>query len=94
MLPKEQSARELTLGYRDEKITDIPTLMRATMFHTQLSVRARKCLQRLGILTLGELVSRTESELLSSKNFGDTSLQEIKLRLEEHSLALRKFDPV
>jgi DNA-directed RNA polymerase subunit alpha len=59
----------------------------------QLSVRARKCLQRLGILTLGELVSRTESELLSSKNFGDTSLQEIKLRLEEHNLALRKLDP-
>ena len=60
----------------------------------ELSVRARKCLQRLGILTLGELVSRTESELLSSKNFGDTSLQEIKLRLEERSLSLRKLDAV
>lgn len=60
----------------------------------ELSVRARKCLQRLGILTLGDLVSRTESELLSSKNFGETSLQEIKLRLEENGLGLRKLDPV
>jgi DNA-directed RNA polymerase subunit alpha len=69
-------------------------VMNRPVSELELSVRARKCLQRLGILTLGELVSRTESELLSSKNFGDTSLQEIKLRLEEHSLSLRKLDPV
>ena len=72
----------------DQAVTNRP------VSELELSVRARKCLQRLGILTLGELVSRTESELLNSKNFGETSLQEIKLRLEEHGLALRKLDTV
>lgn len=55
----------------------------------ELSVRSRKCLLRLGINTIGELVSRTESELLDSRNFGQTSLKEIKNRLTEMGLALR-----
>lgn len=58
----------------------------------ELSVRARKCLQRLGITTLGELANRSEAELLASKNFGQTSLAEIKLRLVENGLSLRKME--
>ncbi len=92
-LIEERSGRAI-----DETAEKAPTgdqaVTNRSVSELELSVRARKCLQRLGILTLGELVSRTESELLSSKNFGDTSLQEIKLRLEEHSLSLRKLDPV
>jgi DNA-directed RNA polymerase subunit alpha len=55
----------------------------------ELSVRARKCLQRLGISTIGELTQRSEPELLAIKNFGQTSLQEIKRRLSEFGLSLR-----
>ena len=55
----------------------------------ELSVRSRKCLQRLGIATLGELAARTEAELLAIKNFGQTSLNEIKRRLVEMGLSLR-----
>ncbi|UCG33222.1 MAG: tetratricopeptide repeat protein [Phycisphaerales bacterium] len=58
----------------------------------ELSVRSRKCLQRLGIVTLGELASRTEAELLGAKNFGVTSLNEIKQRLAEHGLSLRRLE--
>jgi DNA-directed RNA polymerase subunit alpha len=58
----------------------------------ELSVRARKCLQRLGVSTLGDLAAKTEGELLASKNFGQTSLNEVKLRLAENGLALRKID--
>ncbi len=54
-----------------------------------LSVRSRKCMERLGITTIGQLVNRTEAELLSAKNFGQTSLNEIKQRLEERSLRLK-----
>ena len=54
-----------------------------------LSVRARKCMTRLGIATAGELVARTPDELLSAKNFGVTSLNEIRLKLGEHGLKLR-----
>ena len=54
-----------------------------------LSVRARKCMVRLGITTLGELCSRTADELLSSRNFGVTSLNEVREKLTEHELKLR-----
>ncbi|MED5322777.1 MAG: DNA-directed RNA polymerase subunit alpha C-terminal domain-containing protein [Planctomycetota bacterium] len=54
-----------------------------------LSVRARKALQLLGIGTVGDLAMRTEAELMGVKNFGSTSLDEIKERLELHNLSLR-----
>jgi DNA-directed RNA polymerase subunit alpha len=54
-----------------------------------LSVRARKCMNRLGINTLGELVNRTADELLESKNFGMTSLSEVREKLGQYGLTLR-----
>jgi DNA-directed RNA polymerase subunit alpha len=54
-----------------------------------LSVRARKCMNRLGINTLGELVQRTADELLESKNFGQTSLAEVREKLAQYGLTLR-----
>jgi len=57
-----------------------------------LSVRARKALQLLNIQTLGEVAARTEAELMGVKNFGTTSLEEIKRKLTEHGLSLRTLD--
>ncbi|MFN0132500.1 MAG: DNA-directed RNA polymerase subunit alpha C-terminal domain-containing protein [Phycisphaerales bacterium] len=57
-----------------------------------LSVRARKALQLLNIQTLGDLASHTEAELMGVKNFGATSLQEVKERLAESGLGLRVLD--
>eukprot|EP00475_Leptophrys_vorax_P033302 TRINITY_DN52146_c2_g1_i1.p1 TRINITY_DN52146_c2_g1~~TRINITY_DN52146_c2_g1_i1.p1 ORF type:complete len:453 (-),score=33.27 TRINITY_DN52146_c2_g1_i1:140-1498(-) len=54
-----------------------------------LSVRARKCMARLAISTLGELVQRSPDELLATKNFGVTSLNEIRQQLGEMNLKLR-----
>ncbi len=54
-----------------------------------LSVRARKCMSRLGIQTIGELVRRSADELLECKNFGVTSLKEIRERLQVFSIKLR-----
>ena len=54
-----------------------------------LSVRARKCMNRLGINSLGELVQRTADELLESKNFGMTSLNEVREKLAQYGLTLR-----
>jgi len=58
----------------------------------QLSVRSRKCLQKLNICTIGELIRRTEAELLGVKNFGVTSLNEIKRILGGMGLSLRRLD--
>ena len=46
-------------------------------------------MRRLGITLIGELVQRTPDELLSAKNFGVTSLNEIRAKLAEVSLKLR-----
>jgi len=54
-----------------------------------LSVRARKCMSRLGLSTLGELVQRTADELLEAKNFGVTSLTEVREKLTTLGLKLR-----
>lgn len=54
-----------------------------------LSVRARKCMARLAITSLSELVQRSPDELLATKNFGVTSLNEIRQQLAEMNLKLR-----
>ena len=54
-----------------------------------LSVRARKCMVRLGMNTIGELCRKTGDDLLECKNFGVTSLNEVREKLTEHGLKLR-----
>jgi DNA-directed RNA polymerase subunit alpha len=54
----------------------------------ELSVRSRNCLQKMGIMTLGDLCKCTEQDLLASKNFGETSLTEIKEMLNSKGLRL------
>jgi len=57
-----------------------------------LTVRSRKALQALGIHTIGELASRTEAELMGIKNFGQTSLEEVRQKLAEQGLKLRELE--
>jgi len=54
----------------------------------ELSVRSRNCLKKMGIKTLGDLTRITEAELLSYKNFGETSLNEIKAIMTTKGLRL------
>jgi len=54
----------------------------------ELSVRANNCLRNANITTIGELVQRTEAELMKTKNFGKKSLQEIKDELGRIGLTL------
>jgi len=56
----------------------------------ELSVRSRKAIQRLGIGTIGELAQQSEVELMTIKNFGQTSLNEIKRQLTRFGLSLRQ----
>jgi DNA-directed RNA polymerase subunit alpha len=53
-----------------------------------LSVRATNCLESEGITTVRELVLRTEDELLEVRNFGETTLREVKGKLAERGLHL------
>ena len=54
----------------------------------ELSVRATNCLETEGITTVRDLVSRSDQELLEVRNFGETTLKEVKEKLQENGLTL------
>jgi DNA-directed RNA polymerase subunit alpha len=55
----------------------------------ELGVRSYNCLKRVGIETIGDLVSKTEGELAAIPNFGRKSIEEVKETLATHGLLLR-----
>jgi DNA-directed RNA polymerase subunit alpha len=59
----------------------------------QLTVRSYNCLKREGIHTVGELISRSEQDLLDIRNFGSKSIDEVKLKLAEMQLSLKDSPP-
>src|SRR5215467_4802099 len=58
----------------------------------ELGVRSYNCLKRVGIETIGDLVSKTENELAAIPNFGKKSIEEVKETLATHGLNLRGDD--
>jgi DNA-directed RNA polymerase subunit alpha len=55
----------------------------------ELGVRSYNCLKRVGIDTIGDLISKTEGELSTIPNFGRKSIEEVKETLASHGLRLR-----
>jgi DNA-directed RNA polymerase subunit alpha len=58
-----------------------------------LTVRSYNCLKREGIHTVGELVGRSEADLLDIRNFGAKSIDEVKMKLVGLGLALKDSPP-
>ncbi len=73
---------------RERHKEDIRRVLERPVEDLDLSVRASNCLQAEGIKTIGELVQRSEDEMLKVRNFGKTSLREIKKKLEDLGLGL------
>jgi DNA-directed RNA polymerase subunit alpha len=61
-----------------------------TIEDLNLSVRSYNCLKREGINTVGELVQKSEGELMDIRNFGQKSIDEVKLKLDELGLDLKE----
>ena len=55
-----------------------------------LTVRSYNCLKREGVTTIGELVQKSEDDLLEIRNFGQKSIDEVKAKLEDMGLGLSK----
>ena len=55
----------------------------------ELGVRSYNCLKRVGIETIGDLLTKSENELASIPNFGRKSIEEVKETLQQHGLNLR-----
>ena len=69
-----------------------PEALNKYLSEIEFTSRSRKCLQRLNLVTLGDLAAKSEAELLATKNFGQTSLNEVRQKLGEFGLTLRKTD--
>ena len=70
----------------------IDRLLEMTVEELDLSVRSYNCLKRAGINTLAELTRRTEEDMMKVRNLGKKSLAEVKEKLAELGLSLRKSD--
>ena len=98
------SAKGLRLGQDSEEeggddlVSDVApraaadAALAVPMDRVQLSIRARRTMESLNISTLGELADKSEAELLACKNFGQSSLNEVRERLAEYGLQLRQLD--
>lgn len=67
-------------------------VLEMTIEELDLSVRSYNCLKRAGINTVQELANKTEEDMMKVRNLGRKSLEEVKARLEELGLGLRKDD--
>ena len=68
----------------------VPSDYAITVEELNLSVRSYNCLKREGINTVGDLVEKSEAELMDIRNFGQKSIDEVKAKLEELGLNLRE----
>ncbi|MFM7107360.1 MAG: DNA-directed RNA polymerase subunit alpha C-terminal domain-containing protein, partial [Planctomycetaceae bacterium] len=83
------AAGDLQIGEQEMRQRDrLDQVLTLPVSDFELSVRSRNCLAKMGILTLGDLARTTEEEILASKNFGETSLVEIKEVLAAKGLSL------
>ena len=91
----EEVDEEIKLETEEEKENINEVLLRSVE-DLELSVRSANCLKNAGINSIGELVQKTEAEMLKTKNFGRKSLSEIKDILTEYGLTFGmklEFDP-
>jgi len=65
-------------------------ILETTIEELELSVRSSNCLKRAGINTVGELINKSEEDLMKVRNLGKKSLDEIKGKLAELTLSLKE----
>jgi DNA-directed RNA polymerase subunit alpha len=56
----------------------------------ELSVRSYNCLKRAGVMTVGDLIEKNEDDLMAIRNFGQKSIEEVKQKLAEMGLSLKR----
>ncbi|NVN90688.1 MAG: DNA-directed RNA polymerase subunit alpha [Desulfuromonadales bacterium] len=82
----DEETEPMLLEESQEEIDKINENLYRTVEELELSVRSANCLKNAGIKLIGELVSKTEAEMLKTQNFGRKSLNEIKDILSDMGL--------
>ncbi len=85
-LPADGAAAE---RYGDAHVdAELERKLNMSLAELELSVRATNCLESEGITTVRDLVSKSEDQLLTVRNFGETTLKEVRAKLNEINLDL------
>ncbi|MDU4030276.1 MAG: DNA-directed RNA polymerase subunit alpha C-terminal domain-containing protein, partial [Enterococcus faecalis] len=88
-LTDEAKNAEITV---EKEETQKEKMLEMTIEELDLSVRSYNCLKRAGINTVQELTNKSEPEMIKVRNLGRKSLEEVKLKLHDLGLGLRKDD--
>ena len=76
----------------EEQKAEVESVLATPLERVEFSVRAKNAIKGLNISSLGELAGKTEAELMACKNFGQSSLNEVRQRLAEYGLRLSELD--
>ena len=87
-LPEEEEEEEAT--FPEEEEDDSSKVLDMTIEDLDLSVRSFNCLKRANINTVADLAEKTEDDMMKVRNLGRKSLEEVKKKLEELGLTLKK----
>jgi DNA-directed RNA polymerase subunit alpha len=72
----------------DPELEELERILKMSVKEIELTVRAANCLDQANIYTIGELVGKSEAEMLRFRNFGKKSLEEIMQKLKKYDLQL------
>jgi DNA-directed RNA polymerase subunit alpha len=97
LIPEEVEEVEEELDFPSQQNTsaqpapenDEQRILNTTIEDLDLSVRSFNCLKRAGIGIVGDLVNRTEEDMMKVRNLGRKSLEEVKKKLEEYGLSFK-----
>ena len=87
-LPMAGDVQKSEFNEKNREDDELQVLLERPIADLELSVRARNCLDSANLMTLYDLVTLSENEVMKLKNLGKTSLTEIKSRLSEKGLSL------
>ena len=87
-----EEAEGIDVGPSPAEVADIAAFS-MPIEELDLTVRSYNCLKREGIHTVGELVGRSEADLLDIRNFGSKSIDEVKIKLAGLGLSLKDSPP-
>jgi DNA-directed RNA polymerase subunit alpha len=95
LLRDAHASRKMFYDEKEEREREkMEKVMRTSVNDFELSVRSRNCLAKMNIFTLGDLLRISEPEMLAYKNFGETSLKEVKEMLSARNLRLGMYKQV
>src|SRR6202162_573033 len=86
--PEMTVSEERAEGIPEQVDHELERKLNMSLAELELSVRATNCLESEGITTVRDLVIRNDDELLEVRNFGETTLKEVKIKLSERGLNL------